>query len=231
MTGKSFTIGMLLFPRLTQLDLTGPFEVFNRVPGGSVHLIWKSLDPIRADSGLGMLPTITMAECPKLDVICVPGGPGVGALMEDEETLAFLGEKARTAKYVTSVCTGSLVLGAAGLLKGKRATSHWMSRPFLKSLGAVPVAERIVADGNTITGGGVTAGIDFALSIVSREFGEKVAREIQLSIEYDPQPPFDSGSPRTADPALVEDATRRSAPRQKERQAIVRRAAARLGLG
>jgi cyclohexyl-isocyanide hydratase len=231
MTAQGFSIGLLLFPRLTQLDLTGPYEVFKRVPGGNVHLIWKTLDPVRADSGLGLLPTTTMADCPKLDVICVPGGPGVADLMEDEAVLDFLRQTARTAKYVTSVCTGSLVLGAAGLLKGKRATSHWMSRAMLKSLGAEPVAERVVADGNTITGGGVTAGIDFALSIVGREFGKQTAEEIQLSIEYDPAPPFNSGSPRTADPALVEQTTARSAARQKERQAIVQRAAARIGLG
>jgi cyclohexyl-isocyanide hydratase len=181
MPGQSFTIGLLLFPRLTQLDLTGPFEVFKRMPGATVHLIWKNLDPIRADSGLGLLPTTTMAGCPSLDVICVPGGPGVAEIMEDEDVLAFLREKAATAQYVTSVCTGSLVLGAAGLLKGKRATSHWMSRDLLKSFGAVPVAERVVTDGNVITGGGVTAGIDFGLAIAGAAFGRKVAEEIQLS--------------------------------------------------
>jgi cyclohexyl-isocyanide hydratase len=231
MPGQSFTIGLLLFPRLTQLDLTGPFEVFKRMPGATVHLIWKNLDPIRADSGLGLLPTTTMAGCPSLDVICVPGGPGVAEIMEDEDVLAFLREKAATAQYVTSVCTGSLVLGAAGLLKGKRATSHWMSRDLLKSFGAVPVAERVVTDGNVITGGGVTAGIDFGLAIAGAAFGRKVAEEIQLSIEYDPHPPFNSGSPQTAEPALVKDVSARSAARQQERLAIVQRAAARIGLG
>ena len=231
MTGQSFTIGLLLFPRLTQLDMTGPFEVFKRLPGAEVHLIWKTLDPVHADSGLGLLPTTTMAGCPALDVICVPGGPGVGALMEDEEVQSFLRKAAGTAKYVTSVCTGSLVLGAAGLLEGKRATSHWMSRPFLKSFGAEPVDERVVTDGNVITGGGVTAGIDFGLAIAGAAFGRKVAEQIQLSIEYDPHPPFDAGSPRTADPALVEDTRARGAARQKQRQAIVDRAAARLGHG
>jgi cyclohexyl-isocyanide hydratase len=231
MTGQSFSIGLLLFPKLTQLDLTGPFEVFNRAPGATVHLIWKSLDPVTSDTGLTMMPTATFADCPPLDVICVPGGPGIAELMEDEEVLDFLRRQAASAKYVTSVCTGSMVLGAAGLLKGKRATSHWMSRPMLAALGATPVAERIVTDGNTITGGGVTAGIDFALTIVGREFGQRTAEEAQLFIEYDPQPPFNSGSPRTADPALVEAATAASAERQKMRRAIVARAAARLGLG
>jgi cyclohexyl-isocyanide hydratase len=231
MTGQSFTIGLLLFPRLTQLDLTGPFEVFKRIPGATVHLIWKDLEPIRADSGLGLLPTTTMADCPPLDVICVPGGPGVAELMEDAAVLAFLRKAAANAQYVTSVCTGSLVLGAAGLLKGKRATSHWMSRDLLKSFGAEPVAERVVTDGNVITGGGVTAGIDFGLAIAGAAFGRNVAEAIQLSIEYDPQPPFDAGSPRTAEPALVKDVSARSAARQQERLAIVQRAAARIGLG
>lgn len=230
MTGKRFSVGLLLFPNLTQLDLTGPFEVFNRAPDTDVRLIWKSREPITSDTGLTVMPTATFDDCPPLDVICVPGGPGVAALMEDDDVLDFLRRQAAAAKYVTSVCTGSMVLGAAGLLRGKRATSHWMSRPMLADLGATPVAERIVADGNTITGGGVTAGIDFALSIVGREFGERAAEEVQLAIEYDPQPPYDSGSPRTADPALVEKVTAASGERQKARAAIVARAAARLGI-
>lgn len=231
MTGQSISIGLLLFPKLTQLDMTGPFEVFSRIPGSTVHLIWKTRDMVTSDTGLSMLPTATFADCPPLDVICVPGGPGVADLMEDEAVLDFLRAKAKTAKYVTSVCTGSLVLAAAGLLKGKRATSHWMSRPFLAVLGATPVEERVVVDGNVITGGGVTAGIDFALSIVGKEFGAAVAEEIQLAIEYDPHPPYNSGSPTTADPALVTDVTARSAARQEGRQAIAERAAARLGIG
>jgi len=231
MTAQSFSVGLLLFPKLTQLDMTGPFEVFNRVPGSTVHLIWKDRDMVTSDTGLSMLPTATFADCPPLDVICVPGGPGVAELMEDEAVLDFLREKAASAKYVTSVCTGSLVLAAAGLLKGKRATSHWMSRPFLAMLGATPVEERVVADGNVITGGGVTAGIDFALSIVGMEFGPAVAEEIQLAIEYDPHPPYNAGSPQTADADLVADVSARSAARQEARRAIAARAAARLGLG
>lgn len=231
MTRQTVSIGLLLFPRLTQLDLTGPFEVFSRIPGSTVHLIWKSLEPVTADTGLAMLPTTTFANCPALDVICVPGGPGVAALMEDEAVLDFLRARAASAQYVTSVCTGSLVLGAAGLLRGKHATSHWMSRPMLDAFGAIPVAERVVADGNVITGGGVTAGIDFALTIVGREYGQKAAEAIQLGIEYDPHPPFDAGSPDTADPALVADVTAKSAARQDERRAIIARAAARLAHG
>lgn len=231
MPDNSFSVGLLLFPSLTQLDMTGPFEVFNRVPGSTVHLLWKDLEPVTSDTGLSMMPTTTFDDCPALDVVCVPGGPGVAPLMEDPEVLDFLRKTAESAKYVTSVCTGSLVLGAAGLLQGKRATSHWMSRPMLSSFGATPMEERVVMDGNTITGGGVTAGIDFALAIVGKEFGQAVAEEIQLAIEYDPHPPYDSGSPQTADPALVADVTARSSGRQQDRLAIVARAAERLGLG
>ena len=231
MTTDSLCTGLLLFPRLTQLDMTGPFEVFTRVPGNEVHLLWKTRDPVHADSGLGLLPTTTFADCPPLDVICVPGGPGVLALMEDAEVLDFLRRTAETARYVTSVCTGSLVLGAAGLLKGRRATSHWMSRDFLREFGAEPVAERTVVDGNVITGGGVTAGIDFALMIAAELCGAATAQEIQLSIEYDPQPPFQAGSPRNADPGLVERVTQRSKARQDERGSAIRRIADGMGAG
>lgn len=231
MTEQSISIGLLLFPKLTQLDMTGPFEVFSRIPGSRVHLIWKTQDMVMSDTGLSMLPTATFTDCPPLDVICVPGGPGVAELMEDDIVLDFLRAKAESAKYVTSVCTGSLVLAAAGLLKGKRATSHWTARPFLATLGATPVEKRVVMDGNVITGGGVTAGIDFALSIVGKEFGAAVAQGIQLAIEYDPHPPYNAGSPSTANPALVEDVMARSAKRQGDRRAIAERVAARLGLG
>jgi len=229
MTADSLNTGLLLFPRLTQLDMTGPFEVFSRIPGNTVHLLWKSREPVTADSGLAMLPTATFADCPPLDVICVPGGPGVLALMEDAEVLAFLRRTAATARYVTSVCTGSLVLGAAGLLKGRRATSHWMSRDFLREFGAEPVDARVVVDGNVYTGGGVTAGIDFALMIAAELRGADVAQEIQLAIEYDPKPPFDAGSPGTADKDLVARVTARSKARQDERAAAIRRIAQAAG--
>src|SRR5260221_6548393 len=150
-----------------------------------------------------MLPTTTLAACPKLDIICVPGGPGQVALTQEAELLEFRRKQAETSRFVTSVCTGSLVLGAAGLLRGYRATCHWLSLDQLALLGATPIAERIVMDGNRITGGGVTSGIDFALFVAAQLFGEGVAQEIQLGIEDDPAAPFNSGSPRTADPALV----------------------------
>jgi len=197
-------IGFLVFPNITQLDLTGPLEVLAQMPGAEIHLVWKTRDAVRAaGSGLLLTPTSTFADCPQLDVICVPGGSGMNALLTDDETLAFVRRQAAGARYVTSVCTGALVLGAAGLLKGRRAATHWMSMEFLAAFGATPVAERVVIDGNVITGGGVTAGIDFALRVVAEMASEAVAKAIQLGIKYDPQPPFDSGHPRSADPAIV----------------------------
>ena len=224
----SFRIGLLLFPDITQLDMTGPYEVFTKFPEAEVHLVWKSLDPVTANGGMRIMPTTTFAACPQLDLVCVPGGPGMNALLNDEETLAFLQGQARRARYVTSVCTGALVLGAAGLLKGKRAATHWMSRDMLKAFGAMPVAERVVVDGNVITGGGVTAGIDFALTVAADAFGEDLAKAIQLGIEYDPQPPFAAGSPEGAGTAIVEKARARATKRQAERREAVERAAARL---
>lgn len=196
-------IGLVLFPKLTQLDLTGPAEVFGRVPGAEVLLLWKALDPVPSYQGLTILPTTTFDACPSLDVICVPGGPGQVALMDDEETLGFLRRVAPGCRLVTSVCTGSLVLGAAGLLAGYRATCHWTCIDDLRLLGAEPVAERVVRDRNRITGAGVTSGIDFALTVVAELVGPELAQEVQLGMEYDPEPPFTSGSPRSASPGLV----------------------------
>ena len=224
-------IGLLLFPDLTQLDLTGPYEVFTRFPGAGVHLLWKTLDPVTAGGGMRLLPTTTFAECPQLDLVCVPGGAGMNALLSDEETLDFVRRQATGARYVTSVCTGSLVLGAAGLLEGRRATTHWMSLPMLAAFGCEPVAERVVVDGNVITGGGVTAGIDFALTVAGEWFGAETARRIQLGIEYDPHPPYDAGAPQRADASLVAAVREAAAVRQREREDAVKRAAARLGAG
>lgn len=224
----SFRIGLLLFPDITQLDMTGPYEVFTKLPGAEVHLVWKTRDPVVANGGMRIVPTTTFADCPQFDLVCVPGGPGMNALLNDEATLAFLRKQAEQARYVTSVCTGALVLGAAGLLKGKRAATHWMSRDMLKAFGATPVAERVVVDGNVVTGGGVTAGIDFALQIAADAFGEEVAKAIQLGIEYDPQPPFRAGSPEGAGAAIVAAARASAVQRQAERAQAVQRAAARL---
>lgn len=212
-------IGMLLFPAMTQLDFTGPYEVFARLPDTAVHVVSASLEPVKTDRGLMIAPTVTYDDCPKLDVIVVPGGPGQQALMEDEAVLGFLRRQAATAKYVTSVCTGALVLGAAGLLKGYRATTHWLSLPLLSLLGATPVDARIVIDRNRITGGGVTAGIDFGLKVAAVLRGEAVAQQIQLQLEYNPEPPFRSGSPATASAEIVA-AVKRAAERfQDERRA------------
>jgi cyclohexyl-isocyanide hydratase len=206
-------IGMLLYPRLTQLDLTAPFEVFSRIPDARVHLVWKDTDPVRADSGLALLPTATLASCPKLDVLFVPGGFGQKKLAADEDVLAFLREQGKSAQYVTSVCTGSLLLGAAGLLDGYAATTHWAYVEYLAAFGARYQKGRVVVDRNRITGGGVTAGLDFGLRVASELAGENVAKMLQLRIEYDPDPPFRSGHPDVADPALVAEARRQIAER------------------
>ena len=224
-------IGLLLFPKLTLLDLVGPAEVFTRVPGATVHLVWKNRDPVATVHGLAMVPTMTFAECPQLDVLCVPGGPGQADLMEDEETLAFLRAQAAQAQWVTSVCTGSLVLAAAGLLTGYRAACHWASSDQLALFGAIPVEERVVTDRNRVTGGGVTAGIDFALGLVARMRDAELAEAIQLVIEYDPMPPFKGGSPRTADPALVARMREQMRPFLEPRRAVSERVAAKMRSG
>lgn len=226
-----FRTGFLLFPDLTQLDMTGPYEVFAKIPDSRVHLVWKTLDPVAAAGGMRILPDTTFADCPQLDLLCVPGGGGMNALLNDKEVLDFLRRQAPGARYITSVCTGSLVLGAAGLLRGRRATTHWMSLPMLAAFGCEPAAERVVVDGNVITGGGVTAGIDFALTVAGELLGADAAQQIQLGIEYNPAPPFDAGSPERATPAVVTAARAAAAARQTEREVEVERAAARLAAG
>jgi cyclohexyl-isocyanide hydratase len=221
-------IGLLIFPRVTQLDFTGPLQVFAMVPGAKLHLIWKRIEPVPSDSVLTLTPTTTFAECPQLDVICVPGGGGQVELMVDPETHDFLRKQAAKARYVTSVCTGSLVLGAAGLLKGYKSACHWAWRDMLKDFGATPVAERVVRDRNRISGGGVTAGIDFGLTVAAELAGEEVAKSIQLVLEYDPQPPFDSGSPEKAGPERVKRIYERMAPLLENRRKANAEAAARL---
>jgi cyclohexyl-isocyanide hydratase len=221
-------IGLVLFPKVTQLDFTGPLQVFSSVPGAQVHLIWKRIEPVPSDSVLVLTPTTTFADCPQLDVICVPGGAGTDDMVNDEEMLAFLRRQAEGAKYITSVCTGSLVLGAAGLLKGYRAATHWNAIDFLSAFGAVPAKTRVCVDRNRITGGGVTAGIDFALTLVSLLVDRQTAEAIQLRLEYNPAPPFHSGSPDTASPEVLALLKERMAPGQQRRSDAVKRAAARL---
>ncbi|MFU9138805.1 DJ-1/PfpI family protein [Erwinia tasmaniensis] len=219
------SIGLLLFPALTQLDLTGPYEVFVRTPDTNVHLIWKTRDPVVSDRGMAILPTTTFSTCPKLDVICIPGGPGQTDLMTDENVLSFIRARSHQARLVTSVCTGSLILAAAGLLKGYRATTHWASLDQLSLLGAEPVNERVVRDRNRITGAGVTSGIDFALTVVAELYGAEIAQNIQLHMEYDPAPPFSCGSPRMASTAQLPKAKEQSAAFiEKRRQATIKAA-------
>jgi cyclohexyl-isocyanide hydratase len=226
--GKHHEIGLLLFPRLTQLDLTGPFEVFARVPNARVHLIWKRIEPVVSDVGLTIMPTTTLAECPDLDVVCVPGGPGMNDLLNDEEILSFLKDQGARARFVTSVCTGALVLGAAGLLKGYKAATHWASMQFLEAFGATPVKARVCVDRNRITGGGVTAGIDFGLVVASQLASRKDAEKIQLYMEYDPKPPFQAGSPDTAPPDVLGEFTQYVQGMLDRRRQAVAQAAAKL---
>jgi cyclohexyl-isocyanide hydratase len=197
-----FNIGFVIFRDVTQLDFTGPLQVLSRLPQSAIHIIAKSTAPVPSDCGLGLVPTHTFANCPPLDLICIPGGSeGVAGIINDGETIEFVRQKAGAAKYVTSVCTGAFVLGVAGLLKGRRATTHWAYTDLLPLVGATYEKARAVKDGNVITAGGVTAGIDFGLSVIAEIAGETTARRVQLGIEYDPAPPFDSGHPDKA-PAL-----------------------------
>lgn len=221
-------IGLLLFPKITQLDLTGPLQVLARVPGAKVHVLWKRIEPVMSDAGLALLPNMTLEACPKLDVICVPGGGGQVDLMDDAEVIAFVRRQGLQARFVTSVCTGALVLGAAGLLYGFNATTHWASHDQLALFGAKPVKTRVCIDGNRITGGGVTAGIDFGLVLAEKLGGRKVAEMIQLSLEYNPKPPFSAGSPDTASPEVLAAVTAGMAPMLTARSAASARAAERM---
>lgn len=213
--------GILVFPRVQQLDLTGPYEVFAMVPEAKVHLVWKDRSPVTSATGLKLGPTVTFDQCPRLDVLCIPGGSGVNALLQDNEVLDFVRRQAENARYVTSVCTGSLVLGAAGLLRGRRATTHWASHHLLARFGAIPVRARVVRDGNLITAGGVTAGIDSGLTLVGELVGRSQAEAIQLNLEYAPEPPFRAGTPDEAPPAVVATVREQLAPTLKTRQGII----------
>jgi cyclohexyl-isocyanide hydratase len=221
-------IGFLVFPQITQLDFTGPLQVFSRVPGATVHLVWKRIETVPSDTVLTIAPTVTFADCPQLDVVCVPGGFGTDDLMVDDEVLGFLRKQAAGAKFITSVCTGSTVLAAAGLLDGYRASTHWSAIEALSLLGVTPSRERVCVDRNRITGGGVTAGIDMALMLAAQLVDRQAAECIQLGIEYNPAPPFNSGSPETASPEVLSTMTARMAASQARRIEFARRAAARL---
>ena len=210
-------IGMIMFEGMTQLDLTGPLEVFSRLPNTKVHLISKTAESVKSDRGLRILPDTTFDNCPeKLTILFIPGGPGVSAVLEDRHYLDFI-RSHRDSTFITSVCTGSLILAASGLLRGFKATTHWLSLDLLKRFGIELQNTRIVVDRNRITGGGVTSGIDFALTLTSILFGAPLAKELQLLIEYNPQPPFQSGHPDLADPATVEKVKSERQESQKKR--------------
>jgi cyclohexyl-isocyanide hydratase len=199
----AFNVGFVIFPELTQLDFTGPLQILARMPDAAVHIVAKSLASVPSDCGLGLVPTHTFETCPQLDLICVPGGTtGVIGAIGDTGTIDFVRRQAAGAQYVTSVCTGAFILGVAGLLQGRRATTHWAFTGLLPLVGATHEKARVVKDGNLITAGGVTSGIDFGLSVVAEIAGEEAARTIQLAVEYDPGPPFGFIPPEQAPAAI-----------------------------
>ena len=221
------SIAFLLFPGVTQLDLTGPAQVLSRLGNVRLDLVWHSLDPVMTDAGFAIVPTATFADISHADILCVPGGMGVTGVIADAEAMAWVAAIGAEARWVTSVCTGALILGAAGLLDGYRATTHWAWTQFLPLFGAEPVAQRIVFDRNRATGGGVTAGIDFALALMAAVRDPEFARIVQLSLEYDPAPPFDCGTPAKAGPDRVAAYHRRADSLAPNRAAELEAAAAR----
>jgi len=222
------SIAFLLYPGMTQLDLTGPAQVLSRMGNATLHFVAKTREPVPTDTGFSILPTAAMAELDGADILCVPGGMSCVDAMEDEATLAWVRRVGHSASWVTSVCTGSLILGAAGLLAGYRAACHWAWRDHLALFGAEPVAERVVFDRNRVTGGGVTAGIDFGFALMAAIRGERHARLVQLGLEYDPAPPFDSGSPDRAAPELLAFYRERMEALAPDREARIREVAMRF---
>jgi cyclohexyl-isocyanide hydratase len=223
-------IGSLLFEGLDQIDLTGPFEVLSRLPNSTYRIYGKTLEPVRDVKGLRLTPDGTLADAPALDVLHVPGGFGQQALMDDEEVLAWIRSQAAGACRLFSVCTGALICGAAGLLRGRHATTHWASLHLLPYFGAIPVNQRVVVDGGCVFAAGVTAGIDGALQLAAELRGDDAARSIQLHIAYAPEPPFNSGTPETAPPFILEQARRSFQGITSQREETARRIAGRLGV-
>jgi cyclohexyl-isocyanide hydratase len=223
-------IGSLVFEGLDQIDLTGPFEVFARIPNATYRVFAKTTAPVRDVRGLRISPDAALADAPQLDVLHVPGGFGQEALMDDEEVLGWIRRQAAGARCVFSVCTGALICGAAGLLKGRRATTHWAAFHLLPFFGAIPVNERVVCDGDMVFAAGVTSGIDGALRVAAQLRGDEAAQAIQLYMQYAPEPPFNSGTPETAPPAVLEGARRAVKTLTEQREATARRVAARLGI-
>lgn len=216
----TFRIGFLLWPHLTQLDMTGPAQVLSRMPDTELHFVWKTRDPVPSDCGLALVPTVRLADCPPLDMLCVPGGAPVAPVMRDAEVLAWLRAQAEQAQLVTSVCTGSLILAAAGLLHGYRAGCYWASGHQLPLFGATFVEERVVIDRNRITAGGVTSGIDFAFRVIAHLHGRDMAEAVQLALEYDPQP-VAGGTPHTARPEILAQVKAMMAERISRRESDI----------
>ncbi|GIQ72325.1 DJ-1/PfpI family protein [Bradyrhizobium sp. RD5-C2] len=223
-------IGSLLFEGVDQIDLTGPFEVLSRIPNSTYRIYGKTAEPVRDIKGLRLTPDATLAEAPPLDVLHVPGGFGQQALMEDAEVLGWISRQAAGACRIFSVCTGALICGAAGLLKGRKATTHWASFHLLPFFGATPVNERVVVDGSFVFTAGVTAGIDGALRLAAELRGDDAARAIQLYMVYAPEPPFDSGTPETAPPEILQQSREAVRAITAQREETARRVAARLGV-
>jgi cyclohexyl-isocyanide hydratase len=226
-----FRIGMMLFPDIVQLDFAGPYEVFARTPTFETVLVAKTMTPVRTKFGLTVLPDATFDNVGSIDMICIPGGAGVDPLLNDPETLAFIRNARASARYMTAVCTGTLLLGAAGLLAGRKATTHWSTAHLLKEFGCTYTPERYVFDGDLVTGAGVTSGIDFGLAVVDRIMGREVAAEVMLAIEYTPHPPFIGGQVDNTDPAIVDAYRHKIAAGQAVRAMQVRKAVAHLDLG
>jgi len=230
-TDGHLKIGAIVFPDIDQLDFAGPFEVLTRLPNAAFHVLWKEKMPVRDMRGLILTPDKAFSEAPPLDVLIVPGGYGQEALMDDEAVLSFIRKQAAQAKYVMSVCTGALTCGAAGLLRGRRATTNWTVFHLLEYFGATPVKQRVVVDGNFVSTAGVSAGLDGALLLAAMLRGPRAAEQIQLYIEYAPQPPFRGGKPETAPPGILEAAKEAARAMAEDRLATARRIAQRLDLG
>jgi cyclohexyl-isocyanide hydratase len=223
-------IGSLIFPDLDQTDFTAPFEILSRIPDSTLHILWKDTNPLRDQKGLILTPETTLDDCPPLDVLHIPGGPGQQALMHDQQILSFIRRQAAHAKYLFSVCTGALILGAAGLLQGRRATTYWNAHHLLPWFGAIPVNQRVVVDGNLITTAGVTAGLDGALRLAALLRGDETAMRIQLYTQYAPEPPFHAGTPETAPPDIVASLRTAAAPLTTARLETARQIAQQLGV-
>ncbi len=228
MDGQNLVAGMLLFPGMTQLDLTGPFEVLARIPGCRVEIVAKHAGPVVTDKGLVITADQDFASAPQYDLIAVPGGPGTDDAILDPETVHFVRQQAEGARYIFGICTGSLLLGAAGLLVGRRSGGHWQARDLLSQFGAIVSDDRMTVDGNIYTAGGVTSGIDMALHVAAVIAGDEAAQQLQLQIEYDPEPPFKAGTPFVAPAVIVERARTATKARRRIREDAVAQAAAAL---